>query len=209
MLNKIILCVVVLALFIFAGVAGYYGPDWIKAKEDAQERAAFVPGAVPKSQYDDFAAQFALVEKATEPKYLPDDGLADTKGNPVRLKNFTGKPTLVNLWATWCAPCVTELPSLQKFKAHYDGKINVVAISVEQEKTPAAIALFLEKRELSGLGGYLDRNGIYMKNLGLRGIPTSFLLGSNGQILYRFEGDAIWDSPQTQEFFDVFLLQNR
>lgn len=206
--NKIILALLVTGLFICAAIAGYYGPDWIKQSEQKKEAREFVAGAVPKRQYDAFAAQFAVVAKATEPKYLPDEGLKDVKGNDVRFKDFAGKPTLVNLWASWCTPCMVEMPSLLKFKEHYAAQLNVVAISVEDTMKPAMVGNLLEKRQLTGLTGYVDTAGNFMK-MGLRGIPTSFLIGSNGQILYRLEGDADWSGPETQEFFDVFLLQNR
>lgn len=207
--NKKIFILVAFALFIISGVIGYYGPDWFKARQEETLRANFVPLAISEEIVKNFSLQFNELSQATEPKFLPDTPFLTQSGGRTRISDFAGKPTLVNLWATWCAPCVVELPHLQKLAEYYDGRLNVIAISIENNKTPADITDFLDKRQISAFAGYVDTQGDIMKNLGIRGIPTSFLIGSNGLILYRFEGDADWTSAQSKAFFDAFLLQNR
>ncbi len=209
MKNKTIFILVALAVFGISAVFGYYGPRWYHEHRMARDFADFVPPAVPKKQLEAFGATLHNLSATTEPKYLPDLPLKDLKGKAVRIEDFKGKPLLVNFWATWCLPCVVELPSLDKFAKAYEGRVQVIGIVAEQNKTAADIAGFLEKRQLGDFAGHLDPNGEFVKNLGIQGLPTSFLLGSNGQILYRFEGDADWTSAQAQDFFDVFLLQNR
>jgi thiol-disulfide isomerase/thioredoxin len=209
MRNKTIFILAALCLFIVSGLIGYFGPDYVRSSRDRALREAFVPPAMPKLLLQDFSAQFANVEAAAEPKYFFDQTMVDLAGKPVRLKQYEGMPVLVNLWATWCLPCVTELPSLKKFKDHYAGKMAVLAVASDATKGPKEIAAFLEKRSVADLGGYIDQGGEIPKNMGIRGIPTSFLIGRNGQILYRFEGDVDWMSPHALAFFDVFLLQNR
>lgn len=208
MQNKTIFALTALALFIISGVLGYYGQDFFREKREEAQRAVFVPPAVPKKQLSDFGGMFASVLAASEYQAFPDEGLTDLAGKPANLEEFRGKPLLVNLWATWCLPCVVEMPSLNRLREHYEGRIAVVAISLDQMKGRDYVANFLEKRSLAALGRYFDEGGHIYKNMGIRGIPTSFLIGSDGQILYRFEGDADWMSPQSLEFFDVFLLQN-
>lgn len=207
--NKTIFAIIVLVLFVASGVAGYYGPDWLREHRTAQERAAFVPAGVPKSAEQAFAKRFRTLDKATEAKRLSEEPFWDLKGNRVRFSDFKGTPTLVNFWATWCAPCVVELPSLESLGQRYEGRMNVIAVSLDRGKKPAEIAGFLERRELGAFAGYVDETGTLAKNLALRGIPTSFLLGSDGLVLYRFEGEADWVSAESTEFFDIFLLQNR
>lgn len=208
MQNKSIFMAVAGLLFILSGVAGYFGPPWLRSMQSNREKEAFIPAGVPKSTEEGFGAQFNHLQKATEPKRLADDVFLDAEGKKVRIGDFKGRPTLVNLWATWCTPCVIELPLLDKFAEHYKDQLNVVAIAMEQ-KAPGEIAAFLEKRQLENLAVYVDQSGDFGKNLGIRGIPTSFLIGSDGLILYRFEGEADWTSPESQEFFDIFLLQKR
>lgn len=209
MQNKIIFIVSALILFAVAGIAGYAGPDWLREHRMKEERAAFIPAGVPVRVADNFAGQFERMDKAMEPKRLPDEVFLNKDGKAVRIADFAGRPTLVNLWATWCAPCVVELPSLQKFSEHYAGKLNVISIALEQGKEPARIVSFLKNRQVGDFAAYVDQSGDFAKNLGLRGIPTSFLIGSDGLILYRFEGDADWTSAESQAFFDIFLLQKR
>jgi thiol-disulfide isomerase/thioredoxin len=209
MQNKKIFIVCALVLFAIAGAVGYAGPGWLKDRRMAQEREAFIPAGVPVRVADEFSPQFETMLKATEPKRLPDVPFLDKDGKEVRIADFAGKPTLVNLWATWCTPCVVELPSLQKLGEYYKGQLNIVALNVEEGKDPAQILSFLEKREVGDFAAYVDKSGAFGKNLGLRGIPTSFLIGSDGLILYRFEGDADWTTQTSKAFFDIFLLQKR
>ncbi len=208
MQNKLFLMSAGLVLFIVSAVGGYFGPKAYMDWRTEKVRAAFVPPAVPQMEVDKFAAQFQEVFTATEPKTLPDVPLHLPDGKIVRISDFEGTPTLVNMWATWCAPCVVELPSLEKLSGLYKGRLNVIAVALE-EKPPAEIAAFLEKRAMGDFAAHVDLTGEFSENLGLRGIPTSFLIGSDGQILYRFEGDADWAGPVSKSFFDVFLLQKR
>lgn len=209
MKNRIIFALVVLGVFAFSALLGYKGPDALKSRSEKQEQGKFVAGAVPKKQLDDFSAQFNGVETAKQPMTFPDSSLIDGEERAVRLKDFAGMPVLVNLWATWCGPCVVELPSLDKFARYYDGRLKVLAVSVDEGKSVQQLKSFLADRGVASLGAVMDKDGGIIKNLSLRGIPTSFLIGRDGQILYRFEGDADWSSESTRAFFDVFLLQNR
>ncbi|PZQ46108.1 MAG: hypothetical protein DI551_05730 [Micavibrio aeruginosavorus] len=209
MKNKIIFASVVALVFTLAALTGFYGPAKLKAYQGEKLQESFTPGSVPKLVLDRFSRQFAKVLVASEAQYMPEEPFLDPKSNTVRMRDFQGRPTLVNLWATWCAPCVVELPSLEKFEKHYRGRINVLAVAVEEGKDPGDIAKFLESRLLGDFAGYVDKGGRFASNLGIRGIPTSFVIGSDGLILYRLEGDADWTSPEVQAFFDILLLQNR
>lgn len=209
MRNKKIFMAFAVVLFLVTALLGYFGSDMWRTYTAEREKAGFIPAGVPKRVVDEFRPQFEKLLVADEPMYLPDVPFLDGKGNQVRISDFKGKPTLVNLWATWCAPCVVELPYLKEFTDHYSGRLNVVGIALEQGKEPAQITTFLEKRELGNFAAYVDKSGEFGQKLGIRGIPTSFLIGSDGLILYRFEGDAVWTGQQSKAFFDIFLLQNR
>lgn len=153
----------------------------------------------------DFSAQFSSA-KAEQGGAFPDVSFYGPDGTAVRLTDVQAKPILlVNIWARWCAPCVRELPSLQQFMQHYSGKIQVVAIAYEEGQKPQDIATFLKNRGLSDFAAYVDTGGDLTRSLGLRGVPTSFIVGKNGQILYRLDGDADWMSDQTLSFFDSLL----
>jgi thiol-disulfide isomerase/thioredoxin len=209
MQNKSLFIAAALVLFVLSGLAGYFGPPMVRDYRHQKQREAFVPPGVPVSKINAFAAHFNNLSAATEPQRLPDDAFVTIARKQTRFSDFAGKPTLVNFWASWCTPCIAELPSLEKFANHYNGRMNVIAVALEPEKKAQEIAKFLENRQIGDFAGYVDEKDTIGKKLGLRGIPTSFLIGSDGLILYRFEGDADWASKESQDFFDVFLLQKR
>lgn len=209
MQNKPLFAALALGLFAVSGIIGYFGPPAYKEYRHEKERGAFLPPGVPKSKVEAFSEQFSTLAAATEPKRLPEEAFLTVDGKKVRFSDFAGKPTLVNFWATWCTPCIVELPSLSRMAEHYKGRMNVIAVALEPKKTPKEIAEFLEVRGIGGFAGYLDNGDVLGKKLALRGIPTSFLVGSDGLILYKFEGDAEWMSEDSHAFFDTFLLQKR
>ncbi len=212
MRHKLIFTGIVIALFIVSTFFAYYGGGAVRegdARISEQMKKDFVAPGVPKSVTAAFSRQFERLAATTEVKLLPETPLTTMDGKTVTIVDFAGRPTLVNLWARWCTPCVVELPSLEKLAKHYDGKMNVVAVAIEAGATEAEIAHFLEKRRIGNFAGYLDKSGDFARSLGIQGIPTSFLIGSDGLILYRFDGDADWTGPDSQAFFDIFLLQNR
>ena len=209
MKNKSLFIGIAVVLFVVSGVVGYFGPSAYEHYRLEKRREAFVPPGVPKSTVDAFARHFGNLSATTEPQTLPDDAFIDTSGKKVRFTDFAGRPTLVNFWATWCTPCIVELPFLYRMAEHYKDRMNVIAVALEPDKKPADIAEFLKTREIGSFAGYLDEKDVIGKKLALRGIPTTYLIGSDGLILYRFEGDADWASADSQAFFDIFLLQKR
>jgi len=119
-------------------------------------------------------------------------------GTPITLAKFRGVPVLVNLWATWCAPCVKELPTLDKLAASHrvDGRLGVVAISQDSGPQPSVDA-FLKKLNIHDLGAYHD------PKMGLSGVigpdvvlPTTILYDSQGKEVWRYVGDLDWTSAE-------------
>lgn len=203
--KKYLLILLGIVFFALAALLGFYGPDWLAAKRERTAIENFTLPSIPEETFKAFAKEFSRVRAAEGPMRLPDREFLAPRGKRVTFASFEGKPLLVNFWATWCAPCIIELPSLQKLEEHYKGRMDVIAISLDPVKKQPDIAAFLEKGQISDFAGYFDESGRMGTDLELRGIPTSFLIGKNGQILYRFEGDADWSSAESQAFFDVFL----
>jgi thiol-disulfide isomerase/thioredoxin len=115
-------------------------------------------------------------------------------GKPISLADFNGKPVLVNLWATWCAPCVKELPTLDKLAA--SGAIRVLAVS--QDSGPhASVVAFLADHRIGTLKPYQDPKMALSGALGPDTVlPTSILIGSDGKEVWRYVGDLDWTSPE-------------
>lgn len=203
--TKIILTVCVACLIALSLVLAFYAA---KTQVGWAEKDTVIP-SMPRKVTDAFGMQFDRMIEMDGTQTLPKIPILGPDGKKTTLESFQGKPLLVNLWATWCAPCIVELPSLHRFQEHYAGQLQVVGIALELGSSHKDIKDFLEKRDIGDFAAYLDPDGSFAAGLSLRGIPTSYLIASDGRILYSFEGEADWTSVQTKEFFDVFLLQNR
>lgn len=105
------------------------------------------------------------------------------------------KPTVVNFWATWCIPCVRELPLFAKFKPIAEAAgIQVLTVNVDKEGAPVA-KKFLEERGIADMPVILDPDGSVSKVLKVRGMPTALLVNAKGEETARMEGEADWAGP--------------
>ncbi len=116
------------------------------------------------------------------------------EGASTSLKAFEGKPTLINLWASWCAPCIKELPTLDQLARTNGGRFNVVAIS--QDMAPhASVEAFLKAHQITTLKGYQDPKMALSGALDAEVLPTSILFDATGKEVWRYVGDQDWTSP--------------
>lgn len=116
----------------------------------------------------------------------------DPDGKSVRVADFKGRPLLVNLWASWCAPCVKELPTLDLLAR--TGQVQVIAIS-EDNGPHASVVAFLKEHQVNTLKPYQDPAMDVSGALGPDTIlPTSILFDSNGKEVWRYIGDEDWTS---------------
>ena len=131
----------------------------------------------------------------TEPaKPLPELAFQDGQGGRHTLADFRGRPVVLNLWATWCQPCVAELPSLAALaRAEAPDGIAVVALSIDRGGV-AAVTKFLAAHAID-LPVQVDPEGASGRALGARGLPTTLVLDRAGLERARFEGAADWASP--------------
>jgi thiol-disulfide isomerase/thioredoxin len=160
--------------------------------------AAFaLPGAaraeLPKRLATGAMARF---KPARPPKPMPDLEFLDANDKPMRLADFTGQARLINLWATWCAPCVKEMPSLDRLQATMPrDRFIVLPISLDGP-SKGKVAPFYQERKLDNLGVYYDKGRKAMSVLDVSLLPTSILVDPAGRELGRLEGDADWDTPE-------------
>jgi thiol-disulfide isomerase/thioredoxin len=134
----------------------------------------------------------------------PAISFVDLAGNTVSLSEFTGKIVLVNLWATWCEPCLREMPSLEQVQSRLGDKIAVVAIS-EDHGGSKTVEPFIDKLGLKSVKIYLDPKSVIERAFKVRGLPTSFLIDREGRVLGRVEGAAEWDAPKLLKVLKSFL----
>ena len=144
-----------------------------------------------------FAPAFAMdrYEKAKAPKPLPDLPFLDADDKPHSFAELKGKVLLVNFWATWCAPCVKEMPSLDRLQAALGkDKFAILPLSLDGPSRPK-VAPFYEARKLANIGIWFDKGRKLMQAFDVSILPTSILVDANGQVLGRLEGEADWDKP--------------
>ncbi|OFX04989.1 MAG: hypothetical protein A3D94_22480 [Alphaproteobacteria bacterium RIFCSPHIGHO2_12_FULL_66_14] len=133
---------------------------------------------------------------AKTPKPLPDLEFQDADDKPLRFADFRGKALLINFWATWCVPCVKEMPSLDRLQAALPrDKFLVLPLSIDSASR-SKVAPFYKERKLAHLGIYFDKGRKAMQGLDVSLLPTSLLIDPEGRELGRLEGDADWDMPE-------------
>jgi thiol-disulfide isomerase/thioredoxin len=129
----------------------------------------------------------------TGPRALPDFVFLTTDGTERRVADFAGRGLVINLWATWCPPCVAEMPALDRLHAMLaPDAIEVLALSSDRGGA-MQVAPFYERVGLRNLAILLDPAGRAGRAMGARGLPTTIIVGRDGRELARLEGAAEWD----------------
>ena len=132
---------------------------------------------------------------SSQPFAAPTISLTDSDGHTLELSELRGKLVLVNLWATWCEPCLREMPSLERLQSRLGERIAVLAVS-EDRGGDKTVEPFIAKLGLKSVKIYIDPKSEVGHAFGARGLPTSFLIDREGKVLGRVEGAAEWDSPK-------------
>ena len=125
----------------------------------------------------------------------PNTSFEDPRGRPVNLSAFRGRPLLVNLWATWCGPCVVEMPSLDRLAAREGESLQVLAVSQDMGGRQK-VADFFAARRFRRLEPYLDGEMGIMAALGIDTLPTTILYDSEGREVWRMTGMAEWEGER-------------
>ncbi len=130
----------------------------------------------------------------------------DAQGRRIDLSKFKGKVVVVNLWATWCGPCVTEMPTLAKLQERYQTRdLVVVPISVDRVGYLADAKSFIGVHPPLAL--YNDPGFTLPIKLKVMGLPTTIIYDRRGREVARVKGEAKWDSPEALALIDHVLKQ--
>jgi len=117
----------------------------------------------------------------------------DADGAAKSLDDFKGRALVINLWATWCPPCVAEMPALDRIAALLrDEGFSVLPLSSDRGGA-AQVRAFYERTGVMNLPVLLDPRGAAARLLGARGLPTSIIVNRRGEEAARVEGDVAWD----------------
>jgi thiol-disulfide isomerase/thioredoxin len=143
-------------------------------------------------------ASLSVLKLEKPPKPAPDVRFTDAAGDRHALDAFRGRYVLLNMWATWCAPCVNELPSLARL-AQFAPGLKVLAINTDHEKVDAPG--FLKSHGAGSLPVYLDSERMMLRSFVVPGLPTTILIGPDGKVVARAEGPADWGSQDSVAYF--------
>lgn len=140
------------------------------------------------------------VRRAEPPRPLPDLQFVDADNRPRSLAEFRGRAVLLNVWATWCAPCRAEMPALDHLQAALGGPgFEVVALSVDRGGV-AAVRPFFDELDLRALRIYVDASAEALGRLDSIGIPLTLLIDEQGRERWRVLGPAPWDRADVIDF---------
>lgn len=142
---------------------------------------------------------------ANPPAPVPDLAVTDANGAVKHVSDYKGRVVLLNFWATWCQPCVKEMPSIQALQRQLGGDgFKVLPVS-EDRGGIAVVRKFFDDHGLDGLDMLVDKSPTTLDAFHLRGLPTTLLIGRDGKEIGRLEGEARWDSPEARALISHFI----
>ena len=163
---------------------------------DKQDSPSAQPGAKAAGVAVEPASKVDASQRGAD---MPNDVFTAPDGKPTTLGAFKGKPILVNLWATWCVPCVKEMPSLDRLADKTKGKLKVLTVNQDSTKQPSdPVPEWWAKAKLGNLERYRDGDN----NLGFSyggGLPITILYDSTGKEVWRINGGMDWDGVEASK----------
>ena len=181
--------------FLLIGVAVYY---WTSIKQNTSvDIAGYAVGAMQGFQ------------KSPNRESAPDLPFKNASGESLTLRDYEGQVLLVNFWATWCAPCVYELPALDRLQAALGGEeFRVLAISLDLKGQEVA-GPYLEKLSIDRLQPLTDPTNVLARSVGAIGLPTTILYDRNSREIGRLSGPAEWDEEEALALLQQAIKQTR
>lgn len=164
---------------------------------DAPENAAAGNAAGPAPA----SLKAGVVDRSHRGQAASAAAFEDPDGAPTSLAAFAGRPVLLNLWATWCAPCVAELPKLDALAAAEQGRVKVAALS-QDIAGRVKVEAFLADRAVSNLDAYLDPEMAVMTALKVEVLPTTILYDAGGKEIWRVTGEVDWTGPKAAKWLE-------
>jgi len=140
------------------------------------------------------SAAIVSSNESTEKEIVSTKGYEDLEGNPVALSAYGGKKILLNFWATWCRPCIEEMPSLLKAQEVLEKEDYVFLLATNQ--SVKIINSFKERKGFEFT--YLRYTGAF-EDLGIHALPKTFIYNKNGDKVDEISGAIVWDSPEIIE----------
>ena len=155
-----------------------------------------------------FVGEMAGFQALTPPISAEGLEFLDKDGQSLELSAFQGRVVLINFWATWCAPCLAEMPSLNRLQIALGGAdFQVITIATGRNET-ADIDSFFTNQSITHLTRYRDPNLRLALALGAGSLPTTVLMDRNGFIIARLQGEADWDSEAARHLIEFLTINH-
>ena len=138
------------------------------------------------------------IDRSRAGELMPAELVRDPAGRELNLGALQGQPVLVNLWATWCAPCVVEMPILDDLAAEYAGGLRVVTVSQDMQGAEKVVPFF-EKNGYEMLEPWLDPDNKLGFALGDGVLPVTILYDASGREVWRVSGEYDWAGAEARE----------
>lgn len=158
-----------------------------------------------------FSAQFSAFYPYADRRGMMPLHFAGPDGKTQTLADYKGKLILLHFWATWCAPCVKELPKLQALQQERAGeRFVILPLALDYNMPHAQVGTFMKKHKAEKLSVFLVPQGDKSwDTLSGFSLPTSFLIGTDGRVLYKMVGDADWTAKESLAFIDNLLANQQ
>ena len=150
------------------------------------------------------AGDMRRVAFAAAPVALPEIGVVDQAEAPHSLAEYKGQWVLLNFWATWCAPCRAEMPTLQALDAAMGDDFSVVTVATGRNSVDG-IDKFFAEAGITSLPKLRDPKSELARNMGVLGLPLTVILNPEGQEVARMIGDADWNSADAKVMFTALM----
>ena len=192
-------------LAVLAAITGIY---WFQS---AERKAAVLAPAMAQAGVSKELAKGALAAFIIKPQRqaVADIAFQDGAGKELKLSDWRGRVVLVNLWATWCAPCRKEMPALAQLQKQLGSKdFEVVAISIDRKGVEASAA-FIAETGSQALKLYVEPSGKILDDLEALGLPATVLIDREGNETGRLLGPAEWSSPEAFDLIRAALAEGK
>jgi peroxiredoxin len=201
--SRMALIIVVLGLVAVTAVMLWdHPPSPLDPPETARVRE---PSAVSPTGLDPLFAALGI-HRPAEPSEAPDFALMTLEGQPARLREFRGKLVLLNFWATWCAPCLHEMPSMERlYQTFKQTAFVLLAVSMDRQGEEVAKP-FVDNLKLT-FPVLLDRASEVGRRYGVRGLPATYLIDPDGLLIGAVIGARDWHRTEAKALIASLLRQ--
>jgi len=155
----------------------------------------------------DFAKRLTMFHT---PRDIPNIQFKTVFDKQMSLDDLKGQWVILNLWATWCPPCLVEMPSLQQLQDTYGGQdMKIVAVSLDRNMEGKKLRTFMAKYQFGAIAGYYGDFPTIKGQVEIEGLPTTYIIAPNGQAVGMYQGDTDWVSEDAKVFVDSLTQRQK